>query len=94
MRRLSLGIYRRRDETSIEEVERDAAQVMQAQFLTVDAKFGTGNMVPFSRVLNPWKKPPSLHYPIPACVAHGRLLRCKDVNHVPKATDDAEQQSA
>lgn len=101
MRKLSLGIYRQRDEHSLEEVERTTAQAKHVkfrrvsqekhwQFQAADASFGTGNMVPFTRVPNPWKKPHALHYSIPACGAHGRLLRCSDVNHVP----DPEQQSA
>lgn len=81
------GFTWRGDNTLIEEVDPAAAIVAQSRLLAVDAIFGAGNMVPFSRALHPLKRPPRLHYQIPAVGAHGRLLRCSDVNH---AAEDGE----
>lgn len=50
-----------------------------------DGVFGVGNLLPFSRVQNPFCKPPRINYPIPACGAHGRFLSVKATNQVEAA---------
>jgi hypothetical protein len=50
-----------------------------------------GGLIPFVRVQNPLCDPDSVSYPIPACGAHTRLLRCSQVNHVPAVEPDVEE---
>ena len=46
-----------------------------------DGRFGVGNLVPFTRVPDPMKKPHPLHYEIPACGARSRVQLVYKINN-------------
>lgn len=80
-KRILSGRYKWRDAESVEEVEQDLT-APQGRCL-VDGPFGVGNMVPFAKIPSKLRQPQKLHYAIPACGAHGRLLRVHEMNFEP-----------
>lgn len=79
------GRFRVRDERSIEEIEIPFVPDAEAMIYFTDGPFGIGNILPFTRVLSRIKKPPKLHYEVPACGARSRPQWCRQINLVPPA---------
>jgi hypothetical protein len=70
------------DNFSIAEIVMTAAEaeVSEIRAAYYDGPMGRGNVLPFTRITKYPLKPPSLHYPIPACGAHGRFLNVAVTN--------------